>query len=259
MADSLMPSGGNLRIAGADRSFDELTALVTGSSSGIGRAIALALAAKGARLCLAARNRDRLGEVEAVAHSVGAHVVLAVPTDLTSESDVERLTSSTVAKFGDIDVLIHCAGEYARAPLETAPVKDMDALYAVNVRAPYRLTQCFLPALRRRNGDIVFINSTQGLAASGTVGQFAATQHALKAVADSLRDEVNADGVRVTTLHVGTTATPRQQRIFAATNREYAPERLIQPEDVASMVVAILGLPRSAEITNLTIRPAQKP
>ena len=72
-----------------------------------------------------------------------------------------------------------------------------------------------MPLLISRQGDVVFINSTQGVAASGDVGQFAATQHAMRGVADSLRAEVNGDGVRVTTLHVGRTATQRQERIFA--------------------------------------------
>jgi short-subunit dehydrogenase len=251
--------GDALRLTRAERSFPQSTALITGSSSGIGRAIAIALAAKGPRLCLVGRNRDRLSEAEATARHAGAHEVLTLSADLTNESDLERVTASTANRFGDIDILIHCAGEYARAPLEAAAIEALDALYAANLRAPYRLTQCFLPALRRRKGDILFINSTQGLAASATIGQFAATQHALRAVADSLRDEINAGGVRVTTLHVGTTATPRQERIFATSNRHYAPERLMQPDDVAAAALAVLALPRTAEITNLTIRPALKP
>jgi short-subunit dehydrogenase len=200
-----------------------------------------------------------LAETETTARHAGAQDVLTLSADLTSERDLERVTASTADRFGDIDILIHCAGEYARAPLETAEIEALDALYAANLRAPYRLTQSFLPALRRRKGDILFINSTQGLAASATVGQFAATQHALRAVADSLREEINADGVRVTTLHVGTTATPRQERIFATTNRHYAPERLMQPDDVAAAALAVMALPRTAEVTNLTIRPALKP
>jgi NADP-dependent 3-hydroxy acid dehydrogenase YdfG len=257
MVVSLTPSG-DASHAAARRSFAESIALVTGASSGIGRAIALALAAKGTRLCLVGRNRDRLTQAEAAARGTGAREVLAVPADLTDVNDFERLTSSVVGQFGDIDILVHCAGEYARAPLAAAAIADMDTLYAANLRAPYRLTQIFLPALCRRKGDVLFINSTQGLAASAEVSQFAATQHAMKAIADSLRDETNAMGVRVTMFHVGTTATPRQERIFAATGRHYAPDRLMQPADVASTAIAVLGLPRSAEVTSLTIRPMQK-
>jgi NADP-dependent 3-hydroxy acid dehydrogenase YdfG len=259
MADSLRPSPDASGQGHMERSFAQSTALVTGASSGIGRAIALALAAKSTSLCVVGRNRDRLTQTATEARAAGAREVLAVPADLTNESDLERLSASVVGHFGDIDILVHCAGEYARAPLEAAAITDMDALYAANLRAPYRLTQAFLPALRRRKGDVLFINSTQGLTAGAGVGQFAATQHALKAVADSLREEINAAGVRVTTFHVGTTATPRQERIFAGTGRHYAPEGLIQPNDIASAALAVLALPPSAEITTLTIRPMQKP
>jgi NADP-dependent 3-hydroxy acid dehydrogenase YdfG len=153
---------------------------------------------------------------------------------------------------------VHCAGEYERAPLETAPIEDFDALYRANMRGPYRLTQLVLRSLRQRKGDIIFVNSTQGLAATASVGQYAATQHGIRAVADSLREEINSAGVRVTVLHAGSTATPRQQRIREATGRPYEPERLLQPEDIASIVVAVLRLPRTAEVTSLVIRPMQK-
>jgi NAD(P)-dependent dehydrogenase (short-subunit alcohol dehydrogenase family) len=259
MTDSLPPTLDALRSGATERAFLETTALVTGANSGIGRAIALALAAEGRGVCLVGRNRDRLKQAAIAAREAGAGKLLAVPADLTHEDDLERLAASATGHFGDIDILVHCAGEYARAPFEAAAPGQMDALYAANVRAPYRLTQLLLPSLRRRKGDILFINSTQGLAASGAVGQFAATQHALRALADSLREEINAAGIRVTTLHVGSTATPRQERIFAATGRDYMPDRLIQPDDVASLAVAILRLPHSAEVTNLTMRPMQKP
>src|SRR6185437_6495109 len=115
-----------------------------------------------------------------------------------------------------------------------------------NVRAPYELTQAMLPALIRRRGDVVFLNSTQGLTASGGIGQYAATHHAMRAVADSLRAEVNTAGVRITTLHIGRTASPLQERIHAVEGRAYDQQALIQPEDVADLVVAAVGLPKRA-------------
>jgi NAD(P)-dependent dehydrogenase (short-subunit alcohol dehydrogenase family) len=104
----------------------------------------------------------------------------------------------------------------------------------------------------------VFINSSQGLAASPGVGQYAAAKHGLRAVADSLRGEVNDRGTRVLSVHVGRTATPMQERIFAMEGRAYAPERLMQPEDVGQVVLAALVLPRTAEMTSVSIRPALK-
>jgi NAD(P)-dependent dehydrogenase (short-subunit alcohol dehydrogenase family) len=234
-------------------------AVVTGASSGIGRAIAISLATEGAVVCLVGQHEGRLSEAVAVARASGARKAFGVRADLTNESDLERLVAQIEEQFGGADILVHCAGIYARAPMETASLADLDAQYAANLRAPYHLSQRMLTSLRRRKGDIVFINSTQGLSATAGAGQFAATQQAVNAVADSLRDELADSGVRVAVLHVGSTATPRQERIFAQTGRKYVPERLLQPEDVASTVLAVLRLPGSSAVTKLTIRPMQKP
>ena len=93
--------------------------------------------------------------------------------------------------------------------------------------------------LRTRRGQVVFVNSTIGLSTRAGAGQFAATQHALRAVADTLRDEVNPDGIRVTSVYPGRTATPRQATLHAHEGRTYRPERLMQPDDVAAMVVFV--------------------
>jgi NADP-dependent 3-hydroxy acid dehydrogenase YdfG len=106
---------------------------------------------------------------------------------------------------------------------------------------------------------VVFINSTAGLVARAGVAQYAATKHALRAMADSLREEVNADGVRVLSVFLGRTATPLQAALHEREGRRYRPERLVQPADVASLVVHALTLPRTAEVTDLTIRPLSPP
>jgi NADP-dependent 3-hydroxy acid dehydrogenase YdfG len=104
----------------------------------------------------------------------------------------------------------------------------------------------------------VFINSTQGLRAAAGVGQYAATKHAMKAIADGLRDEVNGDGVRVTSIFLGRTATELQRAVFEAEGRKYPPGRLIQPADVADLVLFLLRLPRTSEATDIVLRPTQK-
>lgn len=113
--------------------------------------------------------------------------------------------------------------------------------------------------LKTRRGQIVFINSIAGIYAMPHVGQYAATQHALKAVTDSLRAEVNAAGVRFLSVYPGRTATPMQEAVHEREGRVYVPERLMQPEDVAAAVLSALGLPRTAEVTDLHIRPLVNP
>jgi NADP-dependent 3-hydroxy acid dehydrogenase YdfG len=109
-------------------------------------------------------------------------------------------------------------------------------------------------------GQIVFINSSVGLTAKRPdIGQYAATKHALKAIADSLREEVNPKGLRVLTVYLGRTATPMQETISRQEGRAYHPETLLQPEDVASVVLNALMLPPTAEVTDISIRPMARP
>jgi NADP-dependent 3-hydroxy acid dehydrogenase YdfG len=232
-------------------------ALVTGASQGIGKAIALQLATAGAGLCLVGRDPEKLDAVEAQARAVTGEVS-TFRADLTVDGDLQTLCSGVRRDVRRLDILVHCAGLHARGPVAEAPSEQFDALYGANVRAPYALTQALLPLLREARGQIVFINSSVGLQAPANAGQFAATQHALRAVADSLRQEVNADGIRVLSVYPGRTATPRQATIFQLEGRPYEPQRLMQPEDVATMVVHALCVPRTAEVTDISIRPMQK-
>jgi len=144
------------------------------------------------------------------------------------------------------------------SPIEKASASDFDELYRLNVRAPYLLTQALIPMLRAQKGQVVFLNSTVGLRSKARIAQYAATKHALKAVADSLREELNEAGVRVLSVFLGSTATPMQERIHKIEGRIFRPELLCQPSDVASIVISSLLLPKTAEVTDIIIRPMKK-
>jgi NADP-dependent 3-hydroxy acid dehydrogenase YdfG len=229
-------------------------AVVTGASSGIGRAIALALAADGATLCLLGRNGATLEVVAGKARAVGSRV-FSYRVDLNADKDIEEFAVRLQRDVGALDVLVHSAGVISLGRLDSEPVERLDWQYRTNVRAPYVLTQALLPLLRPRSGQIVFINSTAGFAAKGGAGQYAATKHALKAIADSLREEVAADGVRIISLFLGKTATPMQEYVLAREGKAYQPERLLQPEDVASVVVNALSLPRTVHVMDIAMGP----
>jgi len=231
-------------------------ALVTGAGGGIGSAIAIALAQRGVAVGLLGRRAARL---ERVARRIGVEsdtVVFA--TDLTSDAETRAAARSLLRRFRRLDILVHSNGIHSLGPLDSARVADFDRLWAANVRAPMLLTQLLLPALRHSAGQIVFINSSVGLEARPNVGLFAATQHALRAIADTLRAEINPDGVRVLSVYPGRTATSRQRKIFESEGRAYNADALLQPEDLASAVVCALALPRTAEVTDVRIRPLQK-
>jgi NADP-dependent 3-hydroxy acid dehydrogenase YdfG len=241
--------------AAADASLEGRIAVVTGASRGIGRAIALKLAGAGATVCLVGRHRETLEDSARAAEGGASHVV---PTDMTDDHEVRALAAYVARELGGADILVHNAGLYSRGPLADGSIDQLDALYRANVRAPYLLTQLMLPSLVARRGQIVFVNSSQGLAVTANVGQYGSTQYALRAIADSLRDEVNKDGVRVLSVFPGRTATPRTERLYETSEQDYRPELLLQPEDIAAVIVNALMLPRTAEVTNINIRPFVK-
>lgn len=233
-------------------------AVVTGASSGIGRAIALNLARHGAEVCLAARRREQLELVAQEVASEGgrAHVCCA---DLTRDEDIRELGATVQNRFGRVDLLILCGGAIFHRTTDQASLDEFDLQFRSNVRGHYALVQALLPLLRRQQGQIVFINSSVATRPpTGGMGQFVATQYALRAVADSLRAEVNADGIRVLSVYVGRTATPRIAELFEKENRSYQPELLMQPEDVATMVAHALCITRTAEVTDISMRPMHK-
>src|SRR5262249_55382181 len=180
---------------------------------------------------------------------------VALPCDLTDDDELDDLVPAVLARFGRLDILLHCAGTIAHGPVQASPVADLDAQYAANVRSPYRLTQACLPYLIAARGQILFVGSSVVKAAGGGRSAFAATQQALESFAASLGEGVNPAGGRVTPIFPGSTATPRQARLHAEAGRAYRPERLIQPRDIAMVIAQVLALPRTAEITDIHMRP----
>jgi short-subunit dehydrogenase len=232
-------------------------AVIAGATGRIGQAIAIEVARQGAKLALTGRNPAKL---QLLANNMGKSVagIRCYHADLTRENEVERLSNDVLRDFGKVDILVHSAGIASLGRIGQAPSEELDSQYAANVRAPYLLTKALLESLKKQKGQIVFINSTAGLQSRANLAQYAATKHALAAIANSLRDEVNPDGVRVLSVFLGRTATPMQAEIYRAEGREYRPELLLQPEDIASLVVSALVLPRTAEVTEIKMRPLAK-
>jgi len=233
-------------------------AIVTGASSGIGRAIALMLASEGMTVGLLGRSKSRL---QLVADEIKSHggqgIVFTV--DLSSEVEIVNFRAHIDELYDGVQTLVHSAGAITLNSTESASIEDLDLQYQVNLRAPYQLTQVLLPLIISCHGQIVFINSSAGLmTAKANVGQYAATKHGLRAFADSLRDELNSKGVRVLSVYPGRTASAMQAEIHKDEDRPYHPEQLMQPEDVAAVVQTALKLPKTAEMTDVSLRPMSK-
>ena len=239
--------------------FRHQVAVVTGAGSGIGKAIALALAQQGAVVCLVGRRLEALETTASLSGDALSRQMIPYRADLAEEREVHGLVARLRADFEHIDILVHSAAGFRRGSFAQAPVAEFECQYRTNVFAPYTLTQGLLPMLRPHQGQIVFVNSSAGLEAPEGLSQYAATKHALKAVADSLRNEVNRDGIRVLSVYLGRTATPLQAAVHAMENKVYRPEHLMQPEDVAAVITNALSLPRTAEVTDIRMRPLKAP
>jgi NAD(P)-dependent dehydrogenase (short-subunit alcohol dehydrogenase family) len=154
-----------------------------------------------------------------------------------------------------LDSVLHVAGVCDLGPVAQLTPAEWQRTLAVNLAAPAELTRLALPGLRAAGGRVVFVNSGAGLAASPEWSAYAASKFGLRALADALRAEERANGVRVTSVYPGRTATPMQQRVHEQEGADYDADAWIQPESVVTAILTALDLPRDADLTDLRVRP----
>lgn len=220
---------------------NEKVVLVTGASAGIGRALALAFARRGARLVLVARNVERL---EAVRREIEPYTadILIVPADLTDEAQLQQVIEQTLAHFGRIDVLVNNAGILLGGPLQEQNPVQIEQLLRLNLWVIIRLSQLVLPhMLSRRDGYILIVGSGLGRNAAPFVTTYVASKFGLSAFTDALRRELDRTGVHLTLVQPSWTDTETILPEVAATLRHYG-FRIEHPDYVAER--AIQGLVR---------------
>ncbi|MBA6437793.1 MULTISPECIES: SDR family oxidoreductase [Streptomyces] len=225
------------------------THLITGAGSGIGAAVTERLAERGDELWLLARDAGRAKEL--------AERFPGVRTVVGDLADPDRLSWALGHQTlpDRLDSLLHIAGVVDLGEVGELTPKAWNRQLAANLVAPAELTRLLLPQLRLAQGHVVFVNSGAGLRANAQWAAYAASKHGLKALADALRWEESGNGVRVTTVYPGRTATPMQVKVHQQEGKEYDAERWIAPETVASTILTALDLPPDAEITDLQVRP----
>ncbi|MCC3767158.1 SDR family oxidoreductase [Streptomyces sp. UNOC14_S4] len=227
------------------------THLITGAGSGIGEAVARRLQERGDELYLVARDAGRAKEL--AARFPGARTLvadLANPDRISWALDKQPLPDR-------LDSLLHIAGVCDLGAVGELTTRVWHSTLAANLVAPAELTRLFLPQLRISQGHVVFVNSGAGLTAHANWSAYAASKHGLKALADSLRAEEHAGGVRVTSVYPGRTASPMQAKVHQQEGKEYDPAKWIDPASVAETILLALDLPRDAEINDLTVRPGR--
>lgn len=182
-------------------------AVITGASSGIGAATALAFAAVGLPVVLGARRADRLAEVAARIRAAGGRAE-SLPTDVTRPEAVERLVQRAVEVFGRVDVLVNNAGVGYFGPVESTPAAEARRLFEVNALGTLYGIQAALPVMRRqRGGHVISVASIVGKRATPGSGVYAATKFAQVGLSEALRLEVGPAGIRVSVIHPIATAT----------------------------------------------------
>ncbi|WP_406384174.1 SDR family oxidoreductase [Streptomyces sp. NBC_01618] len=227
------------------------THVITGAGSGIGAAVTRRLLGRGDETVLMARDAGRAKELAAL--HPGARTLVG---DL---SNPDRLSWALAqqAMPERVDSLLHIAGVVELGQVGDLTPKAWHFQLNANLVAPAELTRLFLPQLRVAQGHVLFVNSGAGLSASAEWSAYAASKHGLKALADALRHEEHANGIRVTSVYPGRTASPMQAKVHQQEGKEYDASRWIDPESVATTIVMALDLPRDAEVNDLTVRPGR--
>jgi len=179
--------------------------IVTGASSGIGRAIAMEFGRRGARLALVSRNRPALDEVATSIKAQGGSAVV-IPSDVTAPGAVEQMAKDAIRELGGIDILVNNAGVGMQSPIVDASAADVEALFALNVLAAASAIRAVVPTMRaQRTGVIINISSIAGRIVIPRIGYYSASKFALTAIGDALRMEEADHGIQVMNVFPGTT------------------------------------------------------
>lgn len=227
--------------------------LVTGASSGIGRAMAMALAAQGTKLALVGRSAERLG---AIADRIG-NGAAAIAADLTKPGEVERVVSEAGSRFGRIDILLPNAGLYVAGDVVDGDPDAWDELLTINVNSVFRLVRAVLPQMiERKAGHIVITSSVSGHQAIQWEPVYSASKHAIQSFVHGLRRQVAAHNVRVGAVAPGVVLNELWGYTDAAAiDAKVETREGLRSEDVADAVVYMLTRPANVTIRDLVILP----
>ncbi len=225
--------------------------LVTGGSSGLGRAIAAAFAHRQARVVIAARGAEKLEAVADALRREGGDV-LAVPADITRQPDVDALLTKTIGHFGRLDVLVNNAGRSARGEAIATTAEEYAELMDLNLIALVRCTRAAMPHLLESHGHLVNIGSLAGKTAARYMGAYSATKHAVSAYSQQLRLELGPRGLHVLLVSPGPIARDEP--------REYSAEKLasLPPSARRPGGGAKVGLLRAERLAEQIIAACQR-
>ncbi len=243
-------------------------ALVTGASSGIGEATALTLALDGAAVALVGRRRDRL-ETLAARVGAGGGTALVVAADLSDQEQARRAVETTVAELGRLDTLINNAGLMLLGPIVGAPLEEWRRMVDLNLLGLFYCTHAALPHLivaaerrPREVADVVNVSSVAGRSAGRNGAVYSATQFAVGAFSESLRQEVATRHVRVTVIEPGATdtelASHNRPEVLEQMAVHFVGIRRLDSDDIANGIRYAVTQPRHVAVNEILIRPSEQ-
>ncbi len=244
------------------------TALVTGASSGIGEATALALAEQGAAVALVARRKDRLDALAEKITSAGG-TALVIEADVTDQAQAQAAVQQTVDQLGRLDTLVNNAGVMLLGPAEGAPVEEWQRMVDLNVSGLLYCTHAALPHLLkaaqddpRQVADVVNISSVAGRHARAGSGVYNLTKFGVGAFSESLRQEVTQRHVRVSLVEPGAVSTElaghNRPEVLAGLMQRFGDMERLQSEDIAEAIVYVVTRPRHMAVNEILIRPTEQ-
>jgi NADP-dependent 3-hydroxy acid dehydrogenase YdfG len=243
-------------------------ALVTGASSGIGEATALALAQRGAEVAIVARRLDRLESLASKIQATGSRCVV-IQADVTSQEQALDAVQRTVSELGRLDTLVNNAGVMLLGPAVDAPLEEWERMVKLNIEGLLYCAHAALPHLLRaaqdeprQVADMVNVSSVAGRVARSGSGVYNLTKHGVGAFSESLRQEVTGRHVRVSLVEPGATATElashNRPEIQAGMAQRFGAIERLQSEDIADAIAYIVTRPRRTAVNEILIRPTEQ-
>ena len=226
-------------------------AVITGAGRGIGRAVAIGLGGRGAQVVLAARSRTELDDT---ARMIGKNASV-IPTDVRRKDELQRLFEHVATAFGPVDILVNAAGLGIFGPVVNFSDEDFEILIDTNLRGIFFSSRFVLPSMiERKKGHIINIASIAGKVGSANRAVYCASKFGVVGFTESLAEEVRQHGIRASVICPGSTDTR-----FSDTGNARARERMLRPEDVAHAVRMIVTEEPNSFISEIIMRPTQKP
>ena len=225
------------------------TAVITGASSGVGKSLAIQLSDAGYKVVLAARSEDKLNAIAEEIKKMGGNC-LVVPTDVSQPEQINALKNEAL-KYGEISLVINNAGLGKFCKIEDVTLEDWNRQLDVNLRATFLVSQAFIPGMKRRKkGTLVFMNSVAGKKGYPYSAAYVASKYGMRGLADSLREELREDNIKVISIHPGAVDTP----FWDGAGVNFHREEMLDTATLAQSIVHAIQSPGNFTVEELVVR-----